>query len=1331
MKLFTRPCFFFLLFFLSFYGADGQTFRRFAESEGAPVGTVIDMTQDRIGFIWLATSVGLYRYDSHRFRPYLHDPDNPRTIASNYVTAVHASSRNELWILTRDGLSIYDPSTDRFFNFLTRDFPFNHPLGQSKNSFFEDHSGRLHLATSRGLFLLSRSGDKVSCSPNILAPTNGSGQYIRRVTEDSKGTLWATTPTGLLRIRHNGKEKKLFRITDKKEALFLNELLPICAGPNDRIWVGGSNHGLWRFDPSTETFHAISDPDSRSKDGPFVISDIRCDNSGKLWMATLSGLVCLDPVTYAFRLYRNRKHDPASLPDNVLISLCPDRDGGLWLGAYNLGASYLNLRGFDFEPWAPQANDSEAMELGNGWMGTTTGGLIWAIPQSAKSVRFFDERTGRTSIRPLPFPSGALYSAFYLESEHLLWSADPSGLTRTELSSGRRSGYPFPQQNSGAFNGKPGFIAKDAQGALWVGRPSGLLRFDRSTGMFQLMEDFQGSGISFLDAAGNLWLTDYRTVYRVRGGKREKYPIAGPGIKKQPGTIWRFAEDSRHRIWVLTEEYLLLFDEKKQQLTPFPFPSLKNHMDMQADDQGFLWICNDTHLARFHPDKQTSQVYGSRDGLPADVIFRPQKSMKSAGGILYFPTTEGTIRIDPSRVRTKQTVSPLLVTDLRLFNRNVSAGDSTGILKKPVQASGEVVLQPSQNIFSIDFALLSYRRSYENRYAYKLEGVENDWNYVRTPTVTYSNLPAGRYTLLIRGANGDGFWNPDATRLSITILPPWWKSNLAWFTYFVVFAGSVYLLVRYFWIRSSLARETSLYQAKLDFFTNISHEIRTHLSLIAAPIEKAFQQTGDESHIRNYLSFARNNSERLMILVNELLDFRKMESGKIVLHVGEYNLVQQIRTTLGAFAHLSTEKHIATHLTAESDPVFVWFDAIQMQKVFFNLIGNAYKFTPEGGQVSVSIRSTGTSVLIHISDTGKGIAPEHLPHLFRNFYQVYDANYRNTGYGIGLALSREIVLQHGGSLSVTSNNSPDSPERGSSFTIRLPLGKGHFDAAFVRNEEDFSPEETHLPVPETGFYEEAGAETARYSILLIEDNEELRTFCREALRDTFDVLEAVDGLSGIRLAREHVPDLIVSDVMMPGMDGMEVCRLLRSDVATSHIPVILLTAKSAVPDIMKGLTAGADDYLTKPFHLGILTLKIRNQIRLREKQRDRYRHYAEGVLPVEAASPMEDQFLTRLRVLVRDNVSDQDFGVDKLARQAGISVSVLYRKLRALTGITVNDFVKTIRMNTALELLESGRYQVNEVALMVGFDDTRYFSREFRKVHGKAPAEVRRRTDQP
>ncbi|MCE7044705.1 ATP-binding protein, partial [Dyadobacter sp. CY312] len=570
-------------------------------------------------------------------------------------------------------------------------------------------------------------------------------------------------------------------------------------------------------------------------------------------------------------------------------------------------------------------------------------------------------------------------------------------------------------------------------------------------------------------------------------------------------------------------------------------------------------------------------------------------------------------------------------------------------------------------------------------YAYKLDGFEKDWNYVKTPTASYTNLPAGTYTLLIKGANNDGIWSAGSSRLKITVLPPWWNTWYAWIAYILLAGVVVYYVARFLWLRNVFEKEKELQEIKLNFFTNISHEIRTRLMLISGPVERLLKSDNVEEEELRLLGYVSDSSDSLLNLVNELMDFRKIESGSTRFVIGEYDLIAFIKNVMVVFEHLSESKNIRTSFTSESVSLKLWYDSDQLQKVIYNLLANAYKFTGDGGEVTVCVKETNENVVIEIGDNGIGIAPEYLDKLFENYFQVDETKGQNTGYGVGLALSKGIVENLQGSLEVTSELASSRKRGQTVFRITLLKGKEHFKPEQII--PDTTPENgsiSHNPLSNDSQTIE------RHKILLAEDNDDLRVFVTEALGWQYDIIATVNGKEAWGVFEKQLPDLVISDVMMAEMDGLQLCHKIKSDMRTSHIPVILLTAKTAIPSQIEGLQHGADLYVTKPLSMRVLELNIKNILHSRRLMQQKYsRHISLSDSTINIGSNKDDEFLNRIVQFVEENIENNAVGVPELCRHIGMSKSVLYQKLRALTDLTINDFVKLIRFKLAARLLKN------------------------------------------
>ncbi|GGM84628.1 hybrid sensor histidine kinase/response regulator [Dyadobacter beijingensis] len=1311
---------------LLFPNAYGQVFKNFTEVNGVPLSSTLGITQDKQGFMWFGTEGGLYRYDGKTFTPYRTGNDhNPK-----YIREMTTDSRGNIWIAsTRSGLHRYEPDKHIFTNFEHDSANANSLSHTSVNCVMIDRKNQIWAGTQDGVSRITEDRGKFRIKRYLQKDFSGQTLQIRSLAEDKAGNIWVATGDGLLKMRNDGSQARLYRIPSQKTQIDLSQIIFVYVDDSGTIWLGSNGTGLYQFDPVAEKFSLIET--FKAPNGEFPrVSKMVPDGKGKYWMATTLGLVHFDPRTLRADWYVNRPGDSNSLGNTVLFSVYLDRQGGVWCGSFYAGISYLHSDSPQFTSWPFAVTDVRSRSFTNAWLGKGKAKHIWAVSDNLDQLLVFDTNGNNPSSFALKLAKEADYYGIFLDENDVFWAAGNSILTSLNLRTGSYQHYPITAEGeTWLANARTFAIFTDSRGRFWIGGYYGLLMFDQKRGKFIRQTPVNISVRSFYeDSKQNIWIGCANEVYRVNA---KDSTAAAPPLEKisvGPETtnyFWKITEDPSGTIWAAGTNFLFQYNAKKNRFEPnadVPGGFIK---DVVPDGQGYLWL-NATHkLLRYHPKNRTLQSYGYGDGLPQNGLIMQGSGTTDARGNIYFLTNQGMFSFDPAAISVNEDTNPLMLTSLKLYNKEVATGDSTGLLPEPLWKTRAITFRHDQSIFTIEFALLDYVRSGQNKYAYKIDGVDHDWNYVENPSATYTNLPSGTYTFQVKAANGDGVWMREPVELQITILPPWWKTWYAYLFYLLVTAAVVYGVTRFLWIRSSFRRETALNQVKLDFFTNVSHEIRTHLSLISGPLEKAHKQWQEGEDVEHNLNYARASSDRLMLLVNELLDFRKIQSGGVRLQVREHDVVKIMKRIIAAFEHISREKEVETSLVCPDTPVMLWFDIAQMQKVFYNLLSNAYKFTPSGGRVSVRITELSNEVNIVVEDTGKGISPDHLRKLFTYYYQ---ADSEKPGYGIGLALSKSIVEQHRGYLTAESRLTTDTGSGGTTLSVRLLRDNRHFSRDEIAIKGSDYVAGVFAGPAAAAVMNDAVADTQRNTILVIEDNDELRAFISELFEGEFNTLTAENGLRGLELARAHIPDVIVSDVMMPEMNGLELCRRVKSDIATAHIPVILLTARTHSEQIIEGLEVGADDYLMKPFDPRVITLKINNLLRLRDDMKERYRQsvLVEREAGNAVAQDMNDAFIGKLRVLTTEHISDPDFGVSELAVQAGMSVSVLYRKLRSITGMTINEFIKTIRLAEAKKLLESGVYQVGEVATFIGFEDSKYFSKEFRKAFGKNPAEFKK-----
>jgi signal transduction histidine kinase/DNA-binding response OmpR family regulator len=868
----------------------------------------------------------------------------------------------------------------------------------------------------------------------------------------------------------------------------------------------------------------------------------------------------------------------------------------------------------------------------------------------------------------------------------------------------------------------------DRSGTLWVGTwADGLHQFDEQSGKFKRFVHDAGNPHSvannfiraiYEDCAGRLWIgTDGGLDELDRATKQFKHYTEKDGLPNNK--IWGILEDDRGRLWLSTNNGISCFDPKASTNSAF-----KN--------------------------------YTVRDGL-SHQEFNRGAYFKSNNGEMFFGGMNGVTAFHPDGIGDNPFVPPVVITACKRYNTDDAEG--IAIVERGISARQEIKFSYKDNIISFEFAALNFRNSEQNQYAYKLEGYREQWIQLGAHReATFTNLDPGEYVLRVKGSNNDGVWNEEGASLKIIITPPWWRTWWAYALYGVIFFGLLYGLRRYETSRQQFKHRAELEHVQAEklhelnhlksrFFANISHEFRTPLTLIMGQVEALHSDETAESK-KAKLAMAARNAQKLLTLINQLLDLSKFEAGQMTLRASQQNIVPLLKHLTATFESWAAQKKIALQFETSQDDVPVRFERDKIEKVMYNLLSNALKFTPEGGKVSVqlAVLSDQLSVISHqlpvkklmaddcllitIRDSGIGIPHDRLPYIFDRFYQVDSSQTREyEGTGIGLALVQELVQLHGGGISVES-----AVGFGTTFVISLPLGNAHLkpeqmvvSEQLSVNSDQLSVTSEQLSVFSTAQPATSGQQPASSSdfILIVEDNADMRAFIGESLQDGYRILQAANGEEGFVKAQEYLPDLIITDVMMPRVDGYEMTRRIRQDQVTCHIPIIMLTAKAAEEDKLEGLERGVDAYLTKPFNKKELQIRVRKLIELRRLLRQQTGTKAVLAPSKIEATSLDQQFLQRIQEIIEENLENEDFSVDDLAAKAGVGQRQLQRKLKALTDSSPQQCIRSMRLQRARQLLEQGAGTVSEIAFRLCYGTVAAFSEAFREEFGEPPSAVK------
>lgn len=1356
----------FLLFLLSgsFFTAFSQlSFDHLSVSNGLSQSTVLSICKDSRGYMWFGTRDGINRYNGRNIKIYRHNDKKHSSIsADDYIYAIAKSKDNNLWIGTQNGLNYYRPDLDAFEQLYHNDKNPSSISGNAVLSIHEARNGKIWFGTNTGLSVLDNA--KSRKFTNFYVKDGLAGNEIYSIFEDTQANIWVGTTTGLTQIKTigNGKYKFVNFFYKAADPLGLsgNSIKTIAEDKDGNIWIGTERNGISIYHPKQNTFSHIqqSSVTANGLSNNFIRKIIAAKD-GRFWIATMNGLNIYDPKYGTFTVYKHDSENRKSLSDNSIKEIYEDDQGSIWIGTNFGGISIAHKNAVPFEVYKYSkyrnsiSNDIISVIAGidtkHLLSGTEGSGLDYMNIQTGVFRNFRHVPSNASSIS-----SNTVKSIFKDNRGHIWIGLYEGGLELFNLADETFKHFrPNPKDSTALSYGYISCIAQDKQGRLWIGTSSkglNLYHYDKqnftrltsASKKWNLSSDYIRTMLG--DSKGNLWVGTAVGLNILGKGKEkfERFSKHKNGLRSD--YINCILEDRSHQIWIGSHRgglsrYLPKENKFKTYTSENGLPS-DNVVGLAQDDDGNLWVSTDRGLSKFDVEQGNFKNYYVSDGLPTNE-FSYNAAYKSPNGTLYFGSYNGLVSFRPQAIAINKTPPKIIFTNLRLFNKEVEVGGEDGLLKQDISLAPPVTFSADQNIFTVDFAALNYIKPERNKYAYKLEGFENDWNEVAIPSATYTNLPPGTYHLLVKGSNNDGYWNNEPAKLEIRILPPLWKTWWAYLFYAIVFVAILYFINKFlrrqerletelYYEHLNYQQQQELYQSKFDFFTRISHEIRTPLTLIFAPLEKLIHLTQNNPTLNTQIQGIKANTDRLLKLIKELLDFRKIETGNLQLTIIETDLVAFCKNVYGAFKDMASHKKVNFDFECPAHPVQAFIDRAQMEKVLFNLLSNAFKYTPENGVVKLVVEELANDILIKVYDNGTGIPQEHLQHIFTHFYHVKSQDRQQTGWGIGLALVRNIIDLHKGKITVKSEEATETQGGYSEFCVSLLKGADHFsDQEMAVKQDDFQLEKTmtdDVTVLKDSIEDSISANTQqleRQHILVVEDNDELREFIIQSLQASYKVTGCKNGLEGWEYAIENIPDLIVSDVTMPVMDGNEFCKKIKTEERTNHIPVVMLTAMASHVHQVEGLEAGADVYITKPFSLQVLELNIRNLLLSKEALRAKYnRQLLLTPTKVEETSP-EEKFLAKLMRIIEEHMEDADFNVSALVEEIGMSQTVLYKKIKALTNLSITDFIKSIRLKRAAQLLKDGHLNISEIAYSVGFNDRKYFSKEFKKQFGKAPSD--------
>lgn len=1361
----TKPLKFFILLIVSLAFIEGvwaqnhqYKFTTLAEKEGLSHNRVNTFFRDSNGYLWIGTFSGLNRFDSHSVRSFKNNPRDPSSIGENLVYQIAEDPHGRIWV---NGDQAYVPQKDAFYTDTDSLLSQYHIPGGSIRDIKKDSEGHYwFLHDQLGLFEYNPGSQKtVHHQHQQEDPYTPSQGVITSLVADWKGNLWIIFQNGLLEKLDARTKKVVLRndfLVQKHKKVLWDYSLTLDADGDLWLYPENNANGLFYYNSAANSFEHYHQNSTPLKLNTNIVRGIVQDNQGLIWVGTdHGGINLINKRNKTISYLLNDLEDKQSLSQNSITKLYKDHQGIIWIGTYKKGVCYYHENMIHFPVYKHFPSNAHSLpyddvnrfvedKKGNLWIGTNGGGLIYFDREKGTYKSYLHQANNPNSI------SSNVIVSMLIDHQDKLWVGTYFGGLNCFDGTRFIRYLPDAGNPSSISSDNVWELFEDSDKRLWIGTLGGLDLFDRTTQKFQHFLDsthnpqsIPDNYISAIeeDHDKNIWVGTSTGVYVLekQSGKVIQYKFD----KNNPNSlsdndILSIKEDARGLIWIGTQEGLNLFDKNTKTFRVFrEEDGLPNNTALMIleDNSHNLWISTPNGLSCLSISQDENEYYfrfknyDEEDGLQSRQ-FNENSALKTRSGELIFGGAQGFNIFRPENIGLNQYKPKVVITDFQVLNKSIKIGEVIGgrEIEESIHTSKAISLKHKENVFSIEFAAINYIHPEKTVYKYMLEGFNKDWISAndKSSKVTYTNLDPGQYVFKVKAANNDGFWSDEAAELHITVLTPFWRTSYAFVLYTLLFLVSLLLARRIILQRERMKfqlvqerqeahRMHELDMMKIKFFTNVSHEFRTPLTLILTPLEKLMNQTKDESQ-KGQFQLIHRNARRLLSLVNQLLDFRRMEVQEVKMSSSEGDIIKFLEDTVHSFSDLSEKKNISLAFHSSISSLETIFDQDKLEKIIFNLLSNAFKFTPEHGKVEVDVQGIlqGDAhwLQIKVSDTGIGIAADKQERIFERFFQDdLPSKIVNQGSGIGLSIVKEFVKAHGGNVSVES-----VPNQGTTFTVLIPIQDiGEASSADQESEDDLQRMES------------GGGD--KPILLLVEDNEDFRFYLKDNLKQQYQIIEASNGKQGLKLTLSQLPDLIVSDVMMPEMNGIDFCRHIKDNKDTSHIPVILLTARSAEEQKLEGYEVGANDYITKPFNFEILQSRIKNLLYQRSLAHKDFRKQIEVKASEMKITSLDEKLIQSAIKLVEEHLSEAEFSVEDMSHELGMSRVHLYKKLMALTGKSPIEFIRVIRLQRAAQLLEKSQLTVSEVAYQVGFNNPKYFTKYFKDEYNVLPSNYAKRNE--
>ena len=1333
--------------------------------ENFPQSTISDITQSKRGFIWLGTDNGLLRYDGYHFFRYYTKNKEDGTISDNKINSVFEDSSENIWVATSHGVNLYNRNTN---NFRIVDIL---PIKGGRNyitSFIEDEQHNIWVGTFGGVRKINKQNYLLEDVFKETAPALSKSKVFSLYYDAEYGAL-VGTDSGLERFNpKTGLQLGLPQIIKNNTSFQKRKILKIIKDSDDNLWFATERAGVFLFSKRKNEFINFkfqeNDKNSISSNN---VKDILSIDNNTIWFATDNGLSVYKKDLKEFSRYQHNQILPSTISDNNVTCLLKDRECSVWLGTKIGSINFFNESNSNFRNINESFNENFGLNNsivnalssdsdGTLWAGTNGGGLNHLnLKTKVRQSYLIESYSGN---------GGNVIKAVENKNKNTLLCGTLIGLF--EFNKNNKSFHKIKisdeevQVSTIAIDNDVTWIGTDGNGLIKLSKNGETLNYKKDTSKNSISDNF------ILDinvSKEGLWISTQFGLdfYDKKTSKFTNFFKSDRENSLPNNSLTTIFSDSKSRLWVgLGYGGLTYFDKNDAKfhlisenlgLTDDAIKSITEDID------GNLWVSSSNLLFKiefkefsvpFQKSNFKITAYGSKNGIK--VKSYSINCAETLGNKLVFGGTKGLVLFNPFTILKTNSINEIVLTKLIVNNEEVTYSLNSSILQKDISEASEITLNHTQKFIGLQFSSLNFIHTENNKYAYKLESTFNDgdWQNIGSQnSINLAALDAGSYFLKLKSLNEVRQVNSNNIKsLKINILPPWWQTNLAYFIYaLIVFSifiliinimkGKIFMKQALLLKQTESKRQKELYNMKLDFFTNISHEIRTPLTLISGPIEDLLETTIDNQKIQKKLLTVKKNSDRLLKLINELLDFRKVESKKAKLFCEEEDIIQFCFDIYESFKGLAVKKSIDYKFVMNSKAIPMFFDKHQMEKVIYNLLSNAFKFTKKKGKIVISIEESSENnqwVEIKIKDNGIGIPKKSKNNVFKSFFQLDERGHKNTGSGIGLALSKTIVELHLGNLTIEEETETWT---NTVFKIALQKGNNHFnekkiteDDPIVISENKKLDESISEVIKVNEDFEETQHQESDHkkTVLIIDDKKDILKFITDILEEEYKTITFSKAQSALDFMEKEIPDIIICDVMMPEMDGFEFCKHIKTNEGTNHIPVILLTAKASTQSRIEGLTIGADAYITKPFSTKVLKLNIVNLLSSKEILRQKYSGSFIIDSTLDKLDDPEEIFIKKLMKLIEENIENPDFDVNSLVTEIGMSRTVLYKKVKALTNHSVASLIKYLRLKKASEILLKTAYNISDVTYLVGFNDRKHFSKEFKKVFNMSPSEYKK-----